>query len=211
MRILTLTYLLSALAFCQSTPDPRGKAECEETATRLSSLLSVLPKDGGRPKACAALRDEAGNQLRLSIAVEKAACEGPAARGLTVPLNAQIERRTTGSTRMLDLMRECEEISRAIESAQPKAIEARKPQEITSCVIYKQSWDDRQIDKRSAAIRKADPDRAKCKLELPTAYAAHCGAQKKDWPQEEFGADLAGLIKVAIEMSRCEADLQIKK
>ena len=156
------------------------------------------------------MRDEAANQLRLSIAVEKAACEGPAARGLTVLQKAQIERRTTASDRLLDMMRECDEVLKAAESAQPKP-EIKKATEITSCVIYKQSWDDRQIEKRFAAIRKADPDSSKCKLELPKAYGEHCGAKKTAWAQDRFNTDLADLIKVSLDMSRCEAELQIRK
>jgi len=209
MRPSILILLFSVAGFSQTALDPRAKADCEETGTRLTSLMSALPKDAARPKACSTLREEAVTQLRLAVAVEKAACQVPNAKGLTVPLKAQIDRRSTASDRLLDMMRECEEVMKAAESAQPTPL--KKPQEITSCVIYKQSWDDRQIDKQYAAIRKADPEGTTCKIELPKTYAAHCGAQKTAWPQQEFSADLAALIKLSLDMSRCQAELQIKK
>jgi len=213
---------VSALA-AQNTPDQRTKADCEPTASRLTGLLNVIPKDAAtqhRPKACAALRDEAANQIRLSIAVEHAACEAPNAQGLSAAQKAQIERRTAASNRLLDLMRDCEEAMKIADATatQPadrrKAAEPKKAPEITSCAIYKQASDERRIEKRFAAIRRADPEGAKCKLELPTAYAKHCGAAgsaKAEWPKDEFNRDLADLIKLAIDMSRCEASLQIKK
>ncbi|MEO8025292.1 MAG: hypothetical protein ABI823_02405 [Bryobacteraceae bacterium] len=206
--------LQAAVLLAQDAP---AKADCEDAATRLKSLLSIVPKDADgqhRAKSCLALRDEAGNQLRLSIAVEKSACEGPAAKGLTVPQKALIERRTTASNRLLDMMRECDEVMKAADSVQPRsAPETRKPAEITSCVIYKQSWDDRQLDKRFAAIHKADPQGATCKAKLPEVFETHCdGAKvKAPWPQQEFNTDLADLIRVALEMRRCEAILGITK
>ncbi len=211
MRLTLVSLLVTSASFCQTAPDARGKADCEETASRLTSLMSILARESPKGRASAALRDEAANQLRLSIAVEKASCEGSSAHGLTAAQKAQIDRRTYAADRLLDMMRESDEVLKAAESAQSKAPEPKKPQEITSCVIYKQSWDDRQIDKRFAAIRKADPEAAHCKFELPKAYAAHCGAQKAAWPQDEFNSDLAALIKLSLDMSRCEAELKNNK
>lgn len=220
--ICVLLTFISALA-AQNTPDSRTKADCEPTASRLTGLLNVIPKDTAtpdRPKACAALRDEAAHQIRLSIAVEHAACEAPNAQGLSAAQKAHIERRTAASNRLLDLMRDCEEAMKIADAtATPstdkrKTAEPKKAPEITSCSIYKQASDERKIEKRFAAIRKADPEGARCKLELPTAYAKHCGAAgsvKAEWPKDEFNRDLADLIKLAIDMSRCEASLQIKR
>ncbi len=211
MRLAIL--LLPVVTLCQTAPDPRAKKECDDTAARLNTLVSALPKEGDRPKACAALRDEAENQLRLTLAAQASACGGQPPGGLAAAQKAEIERRVTASSRMKVLLRDCEAAIKAIEPppAPKSAAEARKTPGFTSCDIYKQSWNDRQIEKRFAAIRKVDPESAKCKLELPTAYAAHCGTQKTEWPQDEFSTDLAGLIKISLEMSRCETELQIKK